>query len=755
MNSARAGNLSSICMLIAFLFCGVFANSALAHVTISGKIRDLDTGESIPAVAVMVKGTTRGAAANVEGFFSIPDLDAGSNTLIFSALGYERKELTIELTDGESINILTDLKPAAVVLGAVEIVTEYENEEPKFAPEVARIRVTAKELSKVPQVAEADLFRALQVMPGVLPSSDFSADLNIWGGSADQNLILLNGINVYKPSHLGGFFSIFNMDAVKDVKLIKGGFGAKYGGRLSAVVDISDREGNRNEVDGKVGISFLSSQAMLEGPLPKGAWMVAGRRTYIDGATKLLKDWGVIDDEFPYYFYDFNAKITRDFANGDRLSPSAYYGDDILKITSSSNDRIRLSWGNRTYSMPYVHIFSPKLYSRFTAAGSHFNARQRFETTDAWFEWENEMRDFTGKSEFTWYPNARNTIEFGAQNKYIDASLLVQDQNRVYTDVNLDGNLASVYVSDTYRLTDKYSVTPGIRYEYFSLSKQHEPQPRVGCRYDLNDHSSLSAAWGMYTQYQQLVSFGSGFQSIFDSYVPLDDSFEPNRGYQYAISYVNEQVGPFRFTYDIYYKKFRNVIEFDIRVEDDDDSELNDMFTTGDGYAYGMDMLLEGTWGRYDLFIGYALGRSRRSFDDIDNGLVYPTLFDKLHNTNVTLSRKIRKRAKLEVRCSYSSGKPQDRPVAAYSPGFDLPAHFFERGRKNAYRVPDYFRLDVAYRLRYDFKRWVFSPYFEIVNLTGHENRLAEQIKVDTNPPTTDWINQLPFIPSIGFTAEF
>ncbi|MBU0690498.1 TonB-dependent receptor [bacterium] len=727
----------------------------MAHVTISGKIHDLETGESIPGVAVMVKGTTRGDAANVEGFFSIPNLEAGANTLIFSALGYERKEMMIELADGESINILTDMKPMALKMGEVEIVTEYENEDPKFAPEVARIRVSAKQLSKVPQVAEADLFRALQIMPGVLPSSDFSADLNIWGGSADQNLILLNGINVYKPSHLGGFFSIFNMDAIKDVKLIKGGFGAKYGGRLSAVVDISDREGNRNETHGKVGVSFLSSQAMFEGPLPKGSWMVAGRRTYVDGATKLLKDWKVVSDDFPYYFYDFNAKVTRDFENGDRLTPSVYYGDDIFKITSSSNDRIRLNWGNRTYSLPYVHIFSPKLYSRHTLAGSHFNARQRFETTDAWFEWENEMRDFTAKSEFTWYPNARNTIEFGAQSKYIDASLLVQDQNRVYLDANPDGNLASVYVSDNYRVTEKFTVTPGLRYEYFSLSDQHEPQPRLGWRYDLNDHSTLSAAWGMYTQYQQLVSFGSGFVSIFDSYVPLDESFEPNRGYQYALSYVNERIGPFRFTWDIYYKKFRNVIEFEIRQEDDGDSELNDMFMTGDGYAYGIDALLEGTWGSYDVFIGYALGQSRRSFSKIDSGLVYPTHFDKLHNSNVTLSRKIRKRAKLEVRCSYSSGKPQDRPVAAYSPGLDLPGHFFERGRKNAYRVPDYFRLDVAYRLRYDFKRWSFSPYIEFINLTGRKNRLAEQISVETNPPTTDWINQLPFIPSIGFTAEF
>ncbi|MBK8128291.1 MAG: TonB-dependent receptor [bacterium] len=325
--------------------------------TLSGKIKDAATGESIPAVAVVVDGANRGTAANVEGFFSIPNLEPGDYTIVFSSLGYEILRLPVTLVAGKDQNIQVKMRDAALQFKEVEIVAD-RRKEAEYAPKVAQIEVTPRELLKLPQLAEPDLFRALQATAGILPSSDFSAELNIWGGSGDQNLIILNGINVYKPTHLGGLFSIFNMDAVKDVKLVKGGFGAQYGGRLSAVVDVADREGNRNEVKGKVGLSLLSSTGMLEGPLPHGSWLVAGRRTYVDFATKLFKDAGVIEDDFPYYFYDFNAKLTRDFANGDRLSPSGYWGDDILQLTSATGDRLRLTWGNRTFSVPFVHIFS-------------------------------------------------------------------------------------------------------------------------------------------------------------------------------------------------------------------------------------------------------------------------------------------------------------------------------------------------------------------------------------------------------------
>jgi outer membrane receptor protein involved in Fe transport len=484
--------------VMAVLLVFGIASVALGKATISGKIKDQSTGESIPAVAVVVEGANRGAAANVEGFFSIPSLEAGEYTLVFTSLGYEPLRKQIVLKDGESQNIEVKLQDSAIQFNAVEIVTSYDKE-PVYAPRVAQIEVTPRELVKLPQLAEPDLFRALQATAGILPSSDFSAELNIWGGSGDQNLILLNGINVYKPTHLGGLFSIFNMDAVKDVKLIKGGFGAKYGGRLSAVVDVADREGNRNKVEGKVGLSLLSSTGTLEGPLPHGSWLVAGRRTYIDAATKLFKSSGLIDDEFPYYFYDFNAKLTRDFANGDRISPSGYWGDDILQLSSATGDRLRLKWGNRTFSVPFVHIFSPKIYSHTTIAGSKFYGRQRFETADSWVEWNNEITDITLETDFTYFANARNTFEFGVEAKTFDTFLEGVTSDYVFGHNDYEGDIFSLYVMDDYRFTDKWTFSPGLRYEHYGVTDGNELNPRLAARRDLGPDRT-SAARGDYTR---------------------------------------------------------------------------------------------------------------------------------------------------------------------------------------------------------------------------------------------------------------
>jgi hypothetical protein len=744
--------MTKLVIILLFLWTG-FANLAYGLVTVSGKIRDKETGESIPLASVAVAGTTRGAVANVEGFFSIPDLEPGPITLVIMCMGYGRLDRKLNLTEGDDQNLSVFLTPEVILIEPV--VVEAEGKELYWAPEVAHIEITPRELVQLPQLAEPDLFRSLQVLPGILASSDFSSDLNIWGGSSDQNLILLNGIEVYKPTHLGGLFSIFNMDAVKDVKLIKGGFGAEYGGRLSAVVDVADREGNRNDFQGKVGLSLLSSNATLEGPFPKGSWFVAGRRTYVDAATKLLKNSGVIEDELPYYFYDFNAKLTRDFPNGDRLSPSVYAGRDILKLSSSTDDQIRMNWGNTTYSLPFIHIFSPKLYSQTTVAGSQFDAKHRFQSSDLFFAFENKLLDFTFKSDWTFFTNPQHTFQFGVEAKALQTELNIYTDNLYLTKGKYDGTLLAAYLADNIRLTRSLTFTPGLRYEHFTLSSQNELMPRLGLRKDLTDFSQISVAWGMYTQYLQLVRFGGNFASIFDSWVPLDKTFKPNRGQQYALTYANDEFGPFKLTTDVYYKHFDNVIDCDLTTTDDGDTELNDLFHEEDGYAYGWDMLLQGEWHSYNFMLGYGLGRSRRSFDSYDNGLDYAAPFDRLHNANLFFSRKVRKHGSLEVRFNYGTGQPITKAVAAYTPGLDLPPQFYVPGKKNNFRIPNYYRLDLAYRLRYEYKKWTFSPFVEVINVTNHKNVLMLNYDLTTNPATEERIGQLPILPSIGFTAEF
>ncbi|MBU1984157.1 TonB-dependent receptor, partial [bacterium] len=654
--------ITILALLLALPMC------AYALVTVSGKILDRETGESIPSVAVMIEGTQRGAAANVEGFFSISGIEPGQITLRFSALGYQPSRRELTLVGGQDQHLSIKLVPEAIQAMQVDVVAEREQER-SYTPKVAQYSLPTRELAKLPQVLEPDLFRSLQALPGVLATSDFSSELNIWGGSSDQNLILLNGIEVYKPTHLGGLFSVFNMDAVKDVKLIKGGFPAKYGGRLSAVVDVADREGNRNKTMGKVGLSFLSSNATLEGKLPRGSWLVAGRRTYVDAATKLLKNTGVIEDDFPYYFYDFNAKVTRDFANGDRLSPSTYLGNDVLDITSSTKDRIQLNWGNQTFSVPYVRIWHPKLFSVNTFAGSYYRSFMRFETTDQWSEFKNRIRDYTMKTDFSYFATVRHTLDFGFMAKHLDCQFSVISSEAVYHDGNYSGWQYAGYVSDDFRPTSTWTITPGIRVEHNTLSGFTEYLPRLSLKKELSESSFLSAAWGNYAQPFQQVTFGDNFASIFNSYILLDKSFDPNRAQHYALTYENDFEGPFKVTLGAYYKDFQRVIEWNANRPPEEDDRLGDIFIVGDGWAAGGDILLQGQWERYSFMWGYGIGRAKRSLSFWDNGLEYPTSFDRLHNTNLFVSRKVGRRGSLEFRFNYGSGQPVTRASGFYSVG--------------------------------------------------------------------------------------
>jgi hypothetical protein len=584
--------------------------------------------------------------------------------------------------------------------------------------------------------------------------SDYSSELNIWGGSSDQNLVLLNGIEVYKPTHLGGLFSAFNMDAVKDVKLIKGGFGAKYGGRLSAVVDVADREGNRNKIQGKVGVSFLSSHATLEGPLPKGSWLVAGRRTYIDGATKLLKNWGVIDDEFPYYFYDLNVKVTRDFAGGDRISPSVYLGRDVLNITSNTDDRIHMSWGNSTFSLPFVHIWHPKLFSMNTIAGSQFHSKFRFETSDIWSEYRNRIEDITVKTDYSWFTSPQHTFDLGVSAKSLSVDFEVVASMETFFDRTYKGWQLGAYVSDDYRPRVDITITPGLRVEHNTLSGFTSYLPRLSVKKDLSVNSFVSAASGIYVQPLQMVTFDEGFGSMFNNYVLLDKQFLPNRSYHFALTYENDFDGPLKMTAGAFYKKFDRVIEYYSNQVVKETDDLSDLFVVGNGYAYGGDILLQGDYPTFSFMFGYGIGRSWRKFDAFNDGSRYPASFDRLHNTNLFISRKASKRARFEMRFNYSSGQPTTRAWGVYSM-FGSPPQYFEPGSKNGYRMPPYFRWDIAYRLRYDYKHWTLAPYFEIINVLNRKNALGYSYDLTTNPVGIERQGQLPFLPSVGVTAEF
>ena len=350
-----------------FLFLLFFSMISAQSTRINGFISDAETGEVLMGANVFLLETGQGMATDRNGYYVLDGINSGDYTFIVSYLGYEEYRENFSFGEADIINRNINLSP--IILESEEVVVEGERIKRKVNIQPGKVNLSPRQIKGFPALAEPDIFRAIQALPGVLTSSEFSTGLIIRGGNTDQNLILLDGITVYNPSHLGGVFSNFIVDAVKDAELIKGGYNAEYGGRLSAVLNVTSREGNRKKFDGSANVSLLSAQTTLEGPFYKGAWLLAGRRTYIDKTLELANDLNLTDAKVPYYFYDIQGHIFSDLSNTDRLSLSFYGGLDDFNFDDLG---FRANWGNQTFSLAYRKLFSDLLIGNFLLAASQF-----------------------------------------------------------------------------------------------------------------------------------------------------------------------------------------------------------------------------------------------------------------------------------------------------------------------------------------------------------------------------------------------
>ncbi len=370
------------------------------------------------------------------------------------------------------------------------------------------------------------------------------------------------------------------------------------------------------------------------------------------------------------------------------------------------------------------------------------------------------MRDFTVKSDLSWFANEHHTLDMGVAAKAMHTTFFVGGESYTWADKVYDGWHLAGYVSDDYRPTGNLTITPGLRLEHSEIAQVTDLLPRLAVKYQLTEHSSLNAAWGRYSQYMQLVSFGTNVASLFDSYVPTDPTLKPNRGEQYALSYETQLGDGIKLSSDVYYKRFEQVLEFKKNITDDlnytpQSRPLADLFNQGNGTAYGWDFFVQGTAGRYAFMTGYGIGNSSRLFNVPEWGGKYPASFDRLHNANLFVSRKFGKHQSLEMRFNYGTGQPITDAVGVYSVGLGLPGDVFVPGQKNNRRLPDYHRLDIAYRLNYQYKHWALSPYLEVINVYSHKNALTFNYDRTKNPITREFDGQIPLLPSIGITAEF
>ena len=550
----------SICSASSFIFhLSSFPDSA----TLIGHVRDSVTHEALSGVRITLRELRRGAISDIAGNFTINGLPAGTIEAEIHQLGYNTAKRSVELQPGQTITISLDLSLS--IIEGKEITIEAQREREIEQTSVSHIILTPTTIAQVPAIGgESDLFRVLQFLPGVKALSEISSGLYIRGGPPDQNLILLDNNVVYNPSHLFGFFSTFNTDAIKDVDLIKGGYPPEYGGRLTGVLDVTTREGNPNEIAGKTSLSLISARQTLEFPIPDGSILISGRRTYIDAFLSAINASKLFNDSTlpQYYFYDLNAKIDEHIGSSDHLSISGYLGADNLFYPSNGVVGITLTWGNKLASAEWTHIFSDNLYARTFLGYSAYSTHSSGNLTENPFDFENGLDETSIKEDIYWRQSDVHEIKVGAGLSRFNFSFYntLGSTNKPLKDTSGVPYYLSMYAQNEWKATDKLTATYGIRTEWLDLANAMTFDPRLTLAYQLNPDWTLKASTGIYHQFLHLVSAGEF--TFFDFWVPGVAPLPPSMSTQYILGISGYPTDEYFFSCEMYYKKLNNIVEY-------------------------------------------------------------------------------------------------------------------------------------------------------------------------------------------------
>ncbi len=769
--------MRKLVLFVIFLQFHMIAFSA----TISGFVLDKSNGERLPYSSVIISGTNQGALTNKEGYFVINHVPTGKIELFISNTAYnpERVIKMIEKSDDE-IFFRVELEKAIIQVEGITVSSS------KFPREINSREIyisnelrNTEDLNNIPQIADADVFRAIQVLPGVSAMSDFSSGLYVRGGGPDQNLILLDDTDVYNPSHFGGIFSTFNTDAIQQVELMKGGFPAKYGGRLSSVLDVTNLDGNRKENQGIARVSLISASSTIQGPWSKGSYMASFRRTYIDLISKMI-DLSLPD----YYFYDGHAKLTYDITEKDKITVSTYFGKDRLIMDFGFD--MKLSWGNETYTAQWVHIFNPQIFSKFVMAASHFNFNFTMESDSSQdFQQENDIRDYSIKNMFSYLPNEVHSIDFGYELKYLDINFFAKsnssyDQSHL-PNIKVPSYVSAVYVQDSWKINDIWTIQPGIRLAYCHTISEYSPSkptadffrasPRFSIRRTLGELSNIFFNYGRY--YQFLTSMDSG-DSPLGLWFPIDKSVEPGASNHYILGFKTQIDENFAFDIEGFYKTFDNLVEARPQTDFEWNNEtgvLADVYNLGKGYSFGADIMLRTDWRGIEGFIGYGFSVTKKKVDEInvnpqtgEEEWYFPT-YDRNHQINVVetynMSEIIGKKfwgAEWKIGTSYSfgSGQPTTYPEFIYYNGDEFTILYGYSDRK---RLPFYSRFDISMKFNWKLGKTQIEPYLQVINLFNHENIWTRSYKpeIENNIVTTQKSDStmFPRIPFIGVNVEW
>ncbi|MBL0320972.1 MAG: TonB-dependent receptor [Ignavibacteria bacterium] len=726
---------------------------------VNGFIEDTTSKETLVGATVTVKGTKLGAYTNKSGYFSISNIPAGDQTIVISSIGYLRKEIKVRIEAGSSVKLRVQMVQSKTT--TKEVLVSAERAEDKRQISISQVNIPMEQLSQIRIGGEADIFRALQMLPGVLSSSQISSGLYIRGGSPDQNLVLLDGMTVYNPTHLFGFISAFNNDAVKDVDLIKGGFPAEYGGRMSAVLNITQKDGNRDHVEGLVGIGLISSRASLQGPLGNGSWFIGGRATYLDLLLGLLPE----DPESPFpnfNFYDVNAKLTQNLSDDDKLSISGFLTRDKLNFEQHGL-LFNVGIGNRATSLRWSHIYASDLFSVATLSASRYD--NGFDGNQAGFQFaiDNSITDYSLKTEFEWFTTEDLTFKFGYEGTIYNFTYEQNTSGRTDGSTNnqssvflLDvwDNIHSVFAQNTWNITDAVSLQSGLRANYWSKSEQLLFDPRLALRFQLTDGVALKAAWGIYHQYLRLAS-APDF-TFFDTWLPTDNTVPAGRADHYIVAVETQPFEGFDFNVDVYYKKLYNINE--LRQNNTQARKVSDVFYIGNGETYGAEFFLQKKMGQFTGWIGYALGFVYSQFGSINQGVTFRPKFDRRHDLKITGLFRLNERWEFGASFMFQSGQSYTGATSSLGgrmPGWEGGIVMVNPSQRWGLRLPSSHQLNLNVNYNTTLFDLPFRIFLDVFNVYSRRDIWFRFYDTTEAIPTVTDVRLLPILPTISFELKF
>lgn len=760
------------CFLISCLFLFDSFLTFSQTITVSGYVKDEISKEALVNASVINLGNKTGTITNQYGYFSLTSKKTDSLKLLVTYSGYIAVKKTI--VNGQNIQLEILLRPSSNVLREININANH-NRDNITKPQMGVIDVPVKAIKDLPVLlGEHDILKTLQLLPGVQQAQEGTSGFYVRGGNLDQNLILLDEATIYNPNHLFGLFSTFNVNSVNSVRLIKGGFPAEYGGRLSSILNITMKDGNKTKYQTEAGVGLLSANVTFQGPVQKNksSFIVSARKSYIDLLLKPLTS-----NTTSYSFYDLNAKVNFELGTRDHLFISGFKGNDAAAYTGANSLNYGINFGNTTGTIRWNHLYGNKVFSNTSLIYNDYHLQLGTTQTSYYEVLYTGIKDINAKSDFTAVLDTRHTLKFGINYIYhtlspASLSAKVPKKGNLFS-INPDSiprrysNEAALYIGDEYHISDRFSIDYGLRLPFFSGSGKTYSflEPRITTQYSFNENTSVKASYTLMNQFVHLIPNSTASLPA-DIWLSSSPVIKPQNSAQVSLGlFKNFKDNEIETSVEVYYKNMRNQVLFKQGTQIAINTNLDDVLTFGKGESYGIEFFAKKSFGKLTGWASYTLSKTTQQFPEINFGNPFPSSFDRRHNLALVGTYELTKNWTLSADFVLTSGRPYTLPagkITVYGDGSLYDNYYYDYTSHNNSRLGVYNRLDISASNRkqhqlfhkYPYEReWVFGFY----NIYSRANPYFVYLTIDqaTKRPQAKQVSLLPIIPSISYNIKF